>query len=120
MSEKIPERIEREMFEIRNKMEPDVVDLRKHVEPKVVADRVKKTVRQRIQDITDRLKANIQARIQGLLDSGRRQVRLASKAGRERDPSPLTDAVRSDPLPLAIVATLLALILLVARRITRD
>ena len=36
MSE-IPERIEREMFEIRSRMAPDVRDLRQHVDPKVVA-----------------------------------------------------------------------------------
>ena len=33
MSE-IPERIEREMFEIRSQMSPDMVDLRKHIEPR--------------------------------------------------------------------------------------
>jgi len=119
MSEKIPERIEREMFEIRSKMEPDVVDLKKHVEPQVVAERVKKTVRERIQDAIQRVKANLAARGRELLDSGKRQLELAGKAGRERDPGPFTDAVKSDPRPMAILAVLLALTLLTLRKATR-
>lgn len=120
MSEKIPERIEREMFEIRSKMEPDVVDLKKHVEPQVVAERVKKTVRERVQEAIGRVRANLEARAQELVASGRRQLKLAEKAGKERDPAPFTDAVKSDPRPMAILAVLLAIVLLTLRRATRD
>jgi F0F1-type ATP synthase membrane subunit b/b' len=131
MSEKIPERIEREMFEIRSRMEPDVVDLKKHVEPQVVAERVKKTARERFEDLKQkareriqealgRLRSNLEARSQELLDSGRGQLKLAEKAGKERDPAPFTDAVKSDPRPLAILAVLLAIVLLTLRRATRD
>ena len=38
MSE-LPERIEREMFEIRSRMAPDVRDLKKHAEPQVIVKR---------------------------------------------------------------------------------
>ena len=118
MSEKIPERIEREMFEIRSRMAPDMTDLRKHIEPQVVAERVKKTVRQRIQDALDRVKATLKAKQQEIMDSGKRQLDLAREAGEKRDPAPLTDAVRSDPRPLAILAILLAVTLLMTRKVT--
>jgi hypothetical protein len=39
-----PERIEREMFEIRSRMSPDMTDLRKHIEAQIVAERVKQTI----------------------------------------------------------------------------
>ena len=48
-----PERIEREIFEIRNRMSGDVVDLHKHVEPQAVAEQVKQTIRQRLRDALD-------------------------------------------------------------------
>ncbi len=118
MSEKIPERIEREMFEIRSRMAPDMTDLRKHIEPQVVAEQIKRTVRQRLQDALDRVKANLKARQQELIDSGKRQLNLARKAGENGDTAPLTDAVRSDPRPLIILAVVLAVTLLTARKIT--
>ncbi|MBA2375511.1 MAG: DUF3618 domain-containing protein, partial [Rubrobacter sp.] len=46
MSE-IPERIEREMFEIRNRMAPDVKDLRKHTEPQAIGKQVGDKVKTR-------------------------------------------------------------------------
>ncbi|MDP8953064.1 MAG: DUF3618 domain-containing protein [Actinomycetota bacterium] len=119
MSEKkIPERIEREMFEIRSCMAPDMTDLRKHVEPQVLAERVKTTVRQRIQDAVERIKENLKARQQELVESAKHQFTVAREAGEKRDPAPLTDAVRSDPRPLAILAVLLAVTLLMARKVT--
>jgi len=113
-----PERIEREMFEIRSRMAPDVVDLRKHVEPQVVAEQVKRTVRQRLQDAVNRLKANLRAKQQDFVDSAKRQLNLAREAGEKRDPARFTDAVRSDPRPLILLAILLAVTLLMARKIT--
>ena len=113
-----PERIEREMFEIRSRMSPDVTDLRKHVEPQVVAENVKRTVRQRIKDSVARVKASLRAKGQEFVDSGKRQISLAREAGEKRDPTPFTDAVRSDPRPLALLAILLAITLLTARKTT--
>ena len=113
-----PERIEREMFEIRSRMSPDVTDLRKHVEPQVVAENVKRTVRQRIKDSVARVKASLRAKGQGFVDSGKRQISLAREAGEKRDPTPFTDAVRSDPRPLALLAILLAITLFTARKTT--
>ena len=113
-----PERIEREMYEIRARMAPDMTDLRKHIEPQVVAEQVKRTVRQRLQDALDRVKANLKARQQELIDSGKRQLNLARNAGENGDTAPLTDAVRSDPRPLIILAVVLAVTLLTARKIT--
>ena len=117
-----PERIEREIFEIRNRMSSDVADLRKHVEPQVVAEQVKQTARQRLQDALARLKANLKAKrrefFNSFLASAKRQLSLVREIGEKRDPSPLTDAVRSDPRPLVLLAILLALTLLMARKMT--
>ncbi len=117
MSER-PERIEREMFEIRSRMSPDVTDLRRHIEPQVVAEQVKRTIRQRIQDAVERVKANLKAKQQELVDSAKSQFDLARKAGKNRDAAPLTDAVKSDPRPLILFSVLLAVTLLMARKIT--
>ena len=118
MSEKIPERIEREMFEIRSRMAPDVTDLRKHVAPQVVAEQVKTTIRQRIRDAIDRVKSTVQAKREEITTSAKSQLNLAREAGEKRDPAPLTDAVRSDPRPLAILAVLLAVTLFMTRKVT--
>ena len=118
MTQKPPERIEREMFEIRTQMEPDARDLAKHVQPQVISEQVKQTVRQRVQDATQRVKDNLKARGQELVNSGKRQANLARKAGESRDTAPLTDAVRSDPRPMVLLAVVLTLVLMMARKIT--
>ncbi|MDP9454287.1 MAG: hypothetical protein CYG60_10070 [Actinobacteria bacterium] len=117
MTQKPPERIEREMFEIRSQMEPDAKDLAKHVQPQVVAEQVKGKVRQRVQDTTERAKTNLRARGQELVDSAKRQANLARKAGENRDTGPFTDAVRSDPRPMVLLAVVLTLLLLLTRKI---
>jgi osmotically-inducible protein OsmY len=116
-----PERIEREMFEIRSRMSSDMTDLRKHIEPQAVAEQVKQTVRQRLREAVGRLQANLKAKQQELVSSTKRQLSLARKAGEageNRDTTPLTDAVKSDPRPLVILAILLVVTLLMARKIT--
>jgi|SRR5215210_1808491 len=113
-----PERIEREMFEIRSGMTSDMTDLRKHIEPQVVTERVKQTVRQRLQEGVARIKANLKAKQQEFLDSAKYQLSLAREVGEKRDPSPLTDAVKSDPRPLVLLAILLAVTLLMTRKMT--
>ncbi len=114
----IPERIEREMFEIRSRMAPDVQDLKQHASPKVMGERVKQTIRQRISGVVDRLKSTLKSGQQSLVDSTKHQVDSAREAGRKRDPSAFTDAVKSDPKPLAILAVLLAVMLLMVRKVT--
>jgi hypothetical protein len=106
------------MFEIRSRMSPDMTDLRRHIEPQVVAEQVKRTIRQRIQDAVERVKANLRAKQQELVDSAKSQFDLARKAGKNRDTAPLTDAVKSDPRPLILFSVLLAVTLLTARKIT--
>lgn len=113
-----PERIEREMYEIRARMAPDLTDLRKHMEPQVVADQVKRTVRQRLQEAINRVKANLRAKQKELIDSAKRQVSLARKVPENGDTAPLTDAVKSDPRPLILLAVLLVVTLLTARKLT--
>jgi hypothetical protein len=112
-----PERIEREMFEIRANMAPDMADLRKHVEPQAIAEQVKKTVRQRLQEAANRVKANLKAKQQEIVDSAKRQMNLARKVGENGDTAPLTDAVRSDPRPLILLAIALAVTLLTVRKV---
>src|SRR5215210_4110544 len=113
-----PERIEREMFEIRARMAPDMTDLRKHVEPQVIAEQVKRTARQRLQDAVNRVKANLKSKQRELIDSAKRQLSLARKVPENGDTAPLTDAVRSDPRPLILLAVLLVVTLLTARKLT--
>ncbi len=117
MSE-IPERIEREMFEIRSRMDPDVQDLRQHVNPKVVSEQVKQNLRQRVQAAWARAKQTVMSKQQEFVASARSQVNMAREAGSKRDPSAFTDAVKSDPLPMAVLAVLLVVTLLTARRIS--
>jgi hypothetical protein len=112
-----PERIEREMFEIRSRMSPDMTDLRKHIEPQVVAEQVKQTIRQRLRQAVDRVKANLKAKQQELVDSAKRQLSLARKVPENGDTTPLTDAVKSDPRPLVLLVIMLAITLLMARKV---
>ena len=112
-----PERIEREMFEIRSRMSPDMTDLRKHIEPQVVAEQVKQTVRQRLRQALDRVKANLKAKQQELVDSAKRQLSLARKVPENGDTTPLTDAVKSDPRPLVLLVIMLAITLLMTRKV---
>jgi hypothetical protein len=112
-----PERIEREMFEIRSRMSPDMTDLRKHIEPQVVAEQVKQTLRQRLRQAVDRVKANLQAKQQEFVDSAKRQLSLARKVPENGDTAPLTDAVKSDPRPLVLLVILLVITLLMARKV---
>ena len=106
-----PERIEREMFEIRSRMAKDVQDLRQHVNPKVVGKQVSTRLRDRVKEAVTRAGKN-------LLDSARRQANLVGEAGRKRNPSALTDAVKSDPRPLILLAITLAATLFAVRRIS--
>ena len=118
MSE-IPERIEREMFEIRNRMGPDVTDLRDHINPKVVGNRVKNNLQLRVQGLKNRVTSDAKTRRQEFMTSLQRQIDLAKEAGEKRDPGPLTDAVKSDPLPMVALAVVLAVALVVVRRAGR-
>ncbi len=107
----IPERIEREMFEIRSRMAPDVQDLKKHTEPQVIGKQVSTRVK-------DRIKGALTRAGRSLVDSAKRQVNSAREAGRKRDPSTFTDAVKSDPRPMVLLAIVLAVTLLMARKIS--
>jgi hypothetical protein len=110
MSE-IPERIEREMFEIRSRMAPDVRDLKKHAEPPVIAKRVTTKVKGRVRGALVRFGKSLR-------ESASRQAKMIGEAGRERDPAPLTDAVKSDPRPLILLALSLAVTLMAVRKIS--
>ena len=107
----IPERIEREMFEIRSRMAADVRDLRQHVDPKVVSKQVSARVKERIRGTLGRVGG-------GLFDSAKRQADAVREAGRKRNPSAFTDAVKSDPRPMIILAVALAVTLMAARRVS--
>lgn len=110
MSE-IPERIEREMFELRNRMAPDVKDLRKHTEPKVLGKQVGDTVKSKVKTALSNLGKS-------LASSAKKQVRSAQEAGRKRNPSKFTDEVKSDPRPMVILAVFLAITVFAARKIS--
>lgn len=116
----IPERIEREMFEIRSRMAPDVTDLRRHVEPGVIAGQVKNNIRQRVQTALSKLKGRLLNGRQEIQDSARNQIHLAGEAGKKRNASTFTDAVKSDPRPLIILAVVLAVTLFMMRRVSNS
>jgi hypothetical protein len=99
------------MFEIRSRMAPDVRDLRQHVDPKVVGKQVSTKVR-------DRIKGAVTGAGKSLLDSVGRQANALGEARRKRNPSAITDAVKSDPRPLILLAIALTATLLAARRIS--
>jgi hypothetical protein len=103
----IPERIEREMFEIRSRMAPDVRDLKQHVAPQAVTKKLAGRIKDRITNAGKNLVASV-----------KRQVNMVGEAGRKRDPAALTNAVKSDPKPLIILAVSLAVTLLMARKIS--
>ena len=99
------------MFEIRSRMAPDVQDLKKHVEPQAVTKRL--TAR-----IKDRIRNTVSGTVGGLVDSAKRQANSAREAGRKRDPSAFADSVKSDPKPLALLAVVLFITLMMARKIS--
>ena len=81
-----PERLEREMFEIRSRMTPDINDLRKHLESQIVAEQVKQTIGQRLGQAADRGRVNLKAKQQEAANSTRRslsQLRRKISSGRE-------------------------------------
>jgi len=110
MSE-IPERIEREMFEIRSRMAPDVRDLKKHAEPQVIVKRTSTKVKERVRDAAIRFGKSLK-------ESTSRQAKMIGEAGRKRNAAPLTDAVKSDPRPLILLAISLAVTLMAVRKIS--
>jgi hypothetical protein len=107
----IPERIEREMFEIRSRMASDVRDLRQHVDPKVVSKQLGSRIKERIRGALTGLG-------KGLRDSASRQIDAVREAGRKGNPSAFADAVKSDPRPLILLALALAATLMAARKIS--
>ena len=110
MSE-IPERIEREMFEIRGRMAPDMTDLKKHAAPKVIGQQVSGTIKSRI-------KGAISGLGKSIADSARRQVKAAGEAGKKKDPSRFTNAIKSDPRPMVLLAVVMAVSLMMVRKVT--
>ena len=103
----IPERMEREMFEIRSRMAPDVRDLKQHVNPQAMGKKAK-----------NRIKDAAVSFGKGLLNSAKTQAGLAREASQKRDPSTLTEGVKSDPRPLIVLAVLITAVLMVARKVT--
>lgn len=116
MAQRPPEHIEREMFEIRTRLDPDMSDLRKHLQPAVIADQAKKTVRERIKAVLDRGKGRLQNQQREIKDSAEFQYSLARRATQDHDTAPLSDAVRSDPRPLVLLAVALTVLLTLTRR----
>ncbi len=74
-----PERIEREMSEIRSRMSSDINDLRKHLESQIIAEQVKQTIKQRLSEVAGRGKANLNAKQQDLIYSAKRSLHLARR-----------------------------------------
>jgi hypothetical protein len=74
-----PERIEREMFEIRSRMSPNMTDLRKHIEAQIVVEQVKQTIGQRLRQAADRGKENLKAKQQELAYSAKSSLSLARR-----------------------------------------
>ena len=71
-----PERIEREMFEIRRRMSTDVQDLRQHIESHVIAEQARRSVGQHLRQAAERGKANVKAKQEDLADSAKSSLSL--------------------------------------------
>ncbi len=106
------------MFEIRSRMAPDTTDLRRHVEPKFVVAQIKNTLKQRLVSALKSATGGLKSKQREIADSSKEQVRSAREAGKERDPAPFTGAVKSDPRPLILLAVVLAVTLIMARRMS--
>lgn len=119
MSQRTPEHIEREMFEIRTRLDPEIKDLGKHLHPAAIADQAKQKLGDRVKTVLNRGKSRLQEQQRGLQDSAGFQYSLARKASQDRDTAPLTDAVRNDPRPLVLLAVALTLFLTVLLPLTR-
>ncbi len=117
MTQNSPEYIERQMFEIRTRLDPDMQDLKKHLQPKVIADQAKDTARERAQRVTTQIKNRLKDRQRELQDSAEFQYSLARKAARDHDTAPLTDAVRNDPRPAITLAAALVTLLVLVKRV---
>lgn len=115
-----PERIEREMFEIRSKMSADVTDLRQHVDPQRVSNQVKETARGRVQSYTERLRTQLQEQQREITDSAKFQLDIARSASEKRDTAPLQDAIKNDPRPLIVLSIVLALTVSTLRRVFKS
>ena len=74
-----PERIEREIAEIRNRMSPDIKDLRKHIEAQIVVEQVKQTIGQRLRQVADRGKENLKAKQKELAYSAKSSLSMARR-----------------------------------------
>ena len=119
MAQRPPEHIEREMFEIRTRLDPEMNDLKKHLRPSVIADQTKKTIKDRLQTILNRGKSRLREQKREIQDSAEFQYSLARKAANDRNTEPLTDAVRNDPRPAIMLAVTLTVFLTLARRVLR-
>jgi hypothetical protein len=99
------------MFEIRNRMAPDVKDLRTNTEPKVIGKQVGDKVKTRVKDTLSNLGKSLAA-------SAKKQLHSAQEAGRKRNPSKFTNEVKSDPRPMVLLAVFLAITVMAARKIS--
>lgn len=126
---KTPEHIEREMFEIRARMAPNIADLQRNIQPAVVKEKVKRNLMQRLHALLNSAKAMLrhkQAELQQtagrqfheIQEAAEEQFRLVQEAGKTRNPSLVTDAVKSDPRPLAALAFILAIVIFLVRSLT--
>lgn len=119
MAQRPPEHIEREMFEIRTSLDPDMTDLRKHLQPSVIADQAKSTVRERLENVSDQAKGKLKHQQREIQDSAGFQYSLARKAATDRDTGPLTDAVRNDPRPVILLVMALVPVLTTLVKVSR-
>lgn len=126
---KTPEHIEREMFEIRTRMAPNIADLQHNIQPAVVKEKVKRNLMQRLHALLNSAKAMLRHKQEELQqmagrqfreiqEAAEEQFRLAQEAGKTRNPSLVTDAVKSDPRPLAALAFILAVVIFLVRSLT--
>ncbi len=99
------------MFELRNRMAPDVKDLREHTQPAVIGKQVGDTVKSKVKTALSNLGKSLAA-------SAKKQLHSAQEAGRKRNPSKFTNEVKSDPRPMVLLAVFLAITVMAARKIS--
>lgn len=114
------DRLELEMANIRSRMEPDMTDLRDQVKSDTIKEKVKLTLKERLQALAQSLKVQLDEQRAQTVASAGVQFDLAQEAAMNGgDFSKVQDAVKSDPRPLVALAVGGAATLFVLRRVLR-
>ncbi|TCJ20557.1 hypothetical protein E0L93_01675 [Rubrobacter taiwanensis] len=119
MSDERFDRLELEIANVRNRMQPDVARLREQTRPDAIKEKVRQALRERLRALGESLKAQLERQKEETVLAAGRQVELLQEAREKGDASKVQEAVKSDPRPMIVLAVALAVVLFVLRRLGR-